>query len=76
MNLVTAATFQDGVFKPDECLNLRPHARVRLVIESLEEGKKDLEPKPAWDALERLWQQSTIDSQGECLNREQLHERR
>jgi predicted DNA-binding antitoxin AbrB/MazE fold protein len=73
---ITAATFEDGVFKPDERLDLLPHTRVRLVVEPLPEDGDTLRRQQAWEAVERLWQQSTIDSHGERLSRAQLHERR
>ncbi len=41
---VVSATFEDGVLKPDEPLQLLPHARVRLAVELLQE-----EPQPRAD---------------------------
>ena len=72
---VIAATFEDGVLKPDEPLQLPPHARVRVVIEPLHEHTQQ-QRQAAWTAMEQLWRQSKIDSGGERLTREQLHERR
>ena len=72
---VTAATFEDGVFKPDNPLSLSPHTRVRLSVEILDDNEKTRRQQ-AWDGLEKLWRQSAFDSQGERLNRDQLHERR
>ena len=71
---VIPATFEDGVFKPDGPLSLSPHTRVRLSVEILEE---DAEKKrqQAWDALEEIWRESGLDSQGDRLSRDQLHER-
>jgi predicted DNA-binding antitoxin AbrB/MazE fold protein len=69
---VISATFENGVFKPDEALNLLPHTRVRLLVESLEDETKK---QQAWETVLRLWKQSNIDSKGERLIREQLHER-
>lgn len=73
---VIAATFEDGVFKPDQRLNLCPKTRVRLVVEPLEEDTEKMRRQQAWEAVEQVWQQSTIDSKGERLSRQQLHERR
>lgn len=73
---VIGATFEDGVFKPDENLSLLPHTRVRLLVEPLEDESNQIRGQTAWETLQRLWQESTIDSQGERLTREQLHERR
>jgi predicted DNA-binding antitoxin AbrB/MazE fold protein len=72
---VIAATFEDGVFKPDEQLGLPSRTRVRLVVEPLQEDA-EVSRRAAWETLERLWRQSTIDSQGDRLSRAQLHERR
>lgn len=73
---VIAATFEDGVFKPDEQLELPPSTRVRLVVQPLGEDTQAAQREAAWEAIERLWRDSTFDSQGERLSREQLHERR
>ncbi len=70
---VVLATFDKGVLIPDAPLPLPAQARVRLTVEQLngaEEGA-DL----AWDALERLWDEATIDSGGVRPTRDQLHER-
>jgi predicted DNA-binding antitoxin AbrB/MazE fold protein len=72
---VITATFEDGVLKPNGRLNLPPHSRVRLVVQPLDE-EADETRRQAWEAAERLWQQSALDSQGARLSREQLHERR
>ncbi len=72
---VIAATFEDGVLKPDEPLQLPPHSRVRLVVEPLQLDA-ERQRQAAWAAMEQLWRQSKIDSGGERLTREQLHERR
>ena len=61
---VIAATFQDGVFKPDQRLDLAPLSRVRLIVESLDEKSEQTMTQEAWEAVGRLWQQSAIDSQG------------
>jgi predicted DNA-binding antitoxin AbrB/MazE fold protein len=72
---IITATFEDGVLKPHEPLQLPPHARVRLVIEPLQDDG-ERQRQAAWTAIEQLWAQSTIDSHGERLARDQLHERR
>ena len=71
---VITATFEDGVLKPHGELKLPPHARVRLAVEPLQDDAGDR--RQAWEALERLWQSSAIDSGGDRLSRDQLHERR
>jgi predicted DNA-binding antitoxin AbrB/MazE fold protein len=72
---VITATFEDGVLKPTERLDLQPHARVRLTVEPLEQDTAETQRR-AWAELEQLWRQSALDSQGERLSRDQLHERR
>jgi hypothetical protein len=72
---VVAATFKDGVVKPDHPPVLSDSARVRLVVEPIdadESARRDA----SWAAIERLWQTSTFNSNGDRLTREQLHERR
>jgi hypothetical protein len=69
------ATFEDGMFKPHDPLDLPPHTRVRLTIEPLESWQDRERRERAWQELERLWQALSLDSQGERLTRDQLHER-
>ena len=74
---VLAATFKDGVFKPDEKPALSESARVRLVVEPID-GDDDVAARreASWAALQQLWATSEFKSNGERLTREQLHERR
>jgi predicted DNA-binding antitoxin AbrB/MazE fold protein len=69
------ATFQDGVFKPDQRPALSDSARVRLVVESLE-ANETAPADESWAMLQRLWRTSSLNSGGDRLNRDQLHERR
>jgi len=72
---VVAATFKDGVFKPDQHPALSESTRVRLVVETInldESARRD----ESWAALRHLWNTSGFNSTGDRLNREQLHERR
>ena len=73
---VTDATYENGVFKPDAPLDLLPQARVRLVVEPLPKNDEATGRQQAWEAVQQLWQNSTLDSHGERLSRAQLHERR
>ena len=76
--MTITATFENGVLKPDEVLNLPDRAKVRITIEAL---KSDVQKE--WDATreERL---AALDEflgmarvhLGEHLTRDQLHERR
>ncbi len=76
MTQVITARFEDGVLKPEEQLHLLPHSRVRVTIELLEDNGESTQRQRAWETLRQLWKGSTFDSQGDRLNREQLHERR
>ncbi len=71
---VVAATFQDGVFKPDERPDLSDRARVRLVVEPID-GGDPARRDDAWLVLQRLWQTSGFDSGGQRLTRRELHDR-
>ncbi len=74
MSQVVLATFDKGVLIPDAPLPLPAQARVRLTVEQLDAvgDSEDL----SWDALEQLWELTTIDSGGVRPTRDQLHERR
>jgi predicted DNA-binding antitoxin AbrB/MazE fold protein len=71
---VLAATFKDGVFKPDQRPALSDSARVRLVVETIDEGESSRRDD-SWATLQRLWESSSFSSQGNRLTRDQLHER-
>ena len=75
MSHVITATFENGVFTPDQRPDLPPQTRVRLTVEPLDQAELTRRTQ-AWDALQRLWESSTINSHGQRLTREQLHERR
>ncbi len=70
------ATFEDGVLKPHKPLSLLPHSQVRVAVEPLEDEETQLQRRVAWETIERLWRESQLDSGGERLTRDQLHERR
>ena len=75
MSHIIAATFENGVFTPDTRPDLPSQTRVRLIVEPLDPTELTQRDQ-AWDALQRLWQSSTIHSHGQRMTREQLHERR
>ena len=72
---VFAATYEDGVFKPDQRPALSDSARVRLVVETLD-GNESAHADESWLAIKQLWSTSNFNSGGDRLNRDQLHERR
>jgi len=72
MNEVITATFENGVLKPDKQLVLPSGTKVRLVLEPLEPSAGN---QTALDELDRLCDESPIDSGGVLLTRDQLHER-
>ena len=72
---VFAATYEDGVFKPDQRPALSDSARVRLVVETLD-GNESAHADESWLAIKQLWGTSNFNSGGDRLNRDQLHERR
>jgi predicted DNA-binding antitoxin AbrB/MazE fold protein len=73
MNQTITAVFENGVFTPETSLDLAAGCRVRLTIEPLDTVSSAL--PDAWEELERLCEDSPIDSGGERLTRDQLHER-
>lgn len=77
---VVAATFKDGVFKPDQRPALSDSARVRLVVETIdgdesEQGGEQGRREASWATIQRLWKTSNFNSAGDRLTRDQLHER-
>ena len=73
-SIIVTATLENGVLKPDEDLDLPPRTRVRLTVDPLNTVPETVQR--AWQELERLWEESRVDSGGAKLTRDQLHERR
>lgn len=79
MTQTITATFENGVLKPTQPLDLPEHAEVRITIER---SKEDLQKE--WEstkeerlaALEELWKNTCVHSTEPHLTRDQLHERR
>ena len=67
------AVFEDGVLKPVVPLELPPHVLVHLTLESWE-GSSEV-GDPAWDELERCWDEIEFDSDGSRPTRDDLHDR-
>ncbi len=74
MGQVITATFENGMLKPDEQLDLPPKTRVRLIVMPLDSSAEAIQD--AWDELDQLCAEFPIDSGGQLLTRDQLHERR
>jgi predicted DNA-binding antitoxin AbrB/MazE fold protein len=74
MSQEITATFEDGVFKPEESLPLPSGTRVRLTVEFL--GTSPEAEDATWQELEKLWEEVSVDSGGLRFSRDQLHERR
>ena len=74
MTQIVTATFDQGVLRPDAPIQLAAGARVRLIVEPI--NSQSVNPGEALDELDRLCEEVPIDSGGEKLTRDQLHERR
>jgi predicted DNA-binding antitoxin AbrB/MazE fold protein len=74
MSQVITATFENGVLKPEGELALPAGSRVRLTVEVL--GVSSEAKEAAWQELEQLWEEASVDSGGVRFSRDQLHERR
>jgi len=72
MAQVVTATFEDGMFKPDRPLDLPAQAKVRLVVEVMEEAAAR---DAAWEEFEKVMDEMTIDSGGPIPTREELYDR-
>lgn len=73
MTQIITATFENGVFKPDDQPNLAHGARVELLVTLTPVSRA--EQQSAFTELEQFRKQHPIDSGGERLTRDQLHER-
>ena len=73
MSQIITATFEGGILKPDQQLDLPAHARVRLIVEPLDLSSESAQE--AWNELEQLCEEAPIDSAGKLMTRDQLHER-
>jgi hypothetical protein len=74
MNQVVFATVEGDYLKPDVAIGLSQGTKVRLTVEPYEES--DPERLRACDSLDALCEQFPVDSHGDRLTRDQLHERR
>ena len=81
MPLIITATYEDGVFRPSEPLDLSPHSTVQLTIEPHPVVQPptaiDLTPEEKRSDLVKHWlQMRPIVSSEPHLTRDELHERR
>jgi predicted DNA-binding antitoxin AbrB/MazE fold protein len=75
MSQIVAATFEGGVFKPDQPPSLPDNTRVRLLVETIDGDSDPARREQAWASLVQLWQKSTFDSHGDRHSRDELHVR-
>ena len=73
MSRIITATFEDGVFKPQENLSLAAGTKVQLVVTPCSPGNSGGDDPLA--ELDLLCIEHPIDSGGARLTRDQLHER-
>jgi predicted DNA-binding antitoxin AbrB/MazE fold protein len=79
MTQTITATFEDGVLKPTQPLDLPEHTQVQITIEPSKSNlQKEWEATKAerLAALESLLRMAKVHSTEPHLTREQLHERR
>lgn len=76
MSQTVIATYEDGVLRPSEPLDLLPQAQVQLTIEQLpKKAETPASKKETVAMMKRLWTQ-TKAHQAPHLTRDELHERR
>ena len=77
MSQIITATYEDGVFKPSEPLDLTPHSTVQLTVEEL---PNPAEARPSKEEIlammQKLFAQSKDFSSAPHMTRDELHERR
>jgi predicted DNA-binding antitoxin AbrB/MazE fold protein len=69
------ATFENGILKPAQPLDLPDHSQVRLTVEPLNLDEQTRRNQETLAALEALWKNVSICSKEPHLTRDQLHER-
>ncbi len=68
-----SATFEDGVFKPDEPLDLAPHTRAKIVLEVPHEPSQVV--KQAILDIEQLWNEYPVKLGKPRPTRDDLYDR-
>ena len=74
MTQITEATFDGGVLRPDDRLNLKQSERVRLIVQSLDGPGSDAR-RAAMQRLRAGIAQMGFKSVGPYPTRDELHER-
>jgi hypothetical protein len=74
MSQIIFATVEGDYLKPEVAIGLSPGTKVRLTVEPCDET--ETERGRACDLLDELCEQFPVDSHGDRLTRDQLHERR
>ena len=72
MSRILNATFENGVFVPDQAPVVVAGQRVRLVVDPISSGKAS---QKALDELDEALDGLSVDSGGLRLTRDQLHDR-
>ncbi len=73
MTQIVNATYEDGVFKPEQPPTIPVGAKVRLIVET---ASQSAVVQDALEELDRLCHDFPITSSEPHLTRDQLHERR
>ena len=74
MSQVIFATVENGLLKPDREMGLSSGTKVRLTVEPCDEAA--IQAERTCDVLDELCDELPIDSHGDRLSRDQLHDRR
>jgi len=73
MKTMIAATYEGGIFRPDESLPLAERTRVNLTVEPI---VQTADATRAWESLKARLRQRPIHGLGRRYTRDELHERR
>ena len=73
MSQIITAIFENGVLKPEQPLALPSGERVQIIVVP---DRSREEREQAWRKLEQLHKEFPINSGGDRMTRDQLHERR
>ncbi len=74
MTTTVTATFENGVLRPDEALQLEERARVKLTIEPLN-GWTEEKAQAAWEEFKKRIAEKPLHLGGEKFSRDELYDR-